>query len=451
MDNLRFAGSDPESDAVADEGPKPDGKHGALSPKAGSVRSLLESDAATRSTHDSRVEVPEFPMGPLREYILPTIARSINIGSVERDTRFGFFKRVLLRGLRIISLKQTDFNRETANALALWADHASKLTEATRDLADSLRGLSASTGDALARQSEQANCALRDQARLVEELRRDMEGRMRRMLRLLEAAPTDSRAAATDGSTKSAAPAGPLPSVSKRLADARYLLYEDAWRGDTESVLKAQAFYVDLLKPELEKLPAEKRRAADLGCGRGELVQALREAGVDAVGVDSNTAMTGQAGEAGAPVFEADAAEWLSIQPENSLGLVTAIQVLEHLEPSAIQRLIGQIHARLAPGGIALFETINPACFSAHRWFHMDPTHVFFLAPETLRFFCECAGFEHVETRLIHPVEDWKRLEAAGDEAQLRNIEKLNDALFGCQDYFVLVRKSALESGPAAG
>jgi O-antigen chain-terminating methyltransferase len=140
-------------------------------------------------------------------------------------------------------------------------------------------------------------------------------------------------------------------------------------------------------------------------------------------------------------VQSADAVTFLEAQPDATFGAIVAFQVVEHLPPAVLRRFLDLVRAKLAPGGVCVLETLNPGSFSAYRWYFMDPTHQAFLAAETLRLLCECAGLEHTETRMIHPVPEHERLVPAGEAAERENVERLNNLLFGCQDYYIMLSK----------
>ena len=87
----------------------------------------------------------------------------------------------------------------------------------------------------------------------------------------------------------------------------------------------------------------------DIGCGRGEMLTALGAAGVRARGIDSNGAMVAIAGERGLDAVHADALEYLSALPDQSLGGIIATQVIEHLEPAYLMRLLDAAARTLRP------------------------------------------------------------------------------------------------------
>ena len=78
---------------------------------------------------------------------------------------------------------------------------------------------------------------------------------------------------------------------ASHLNDARYLGFEDAFRGSREEIKKRVAIYGPMLR---DGSGPDRRPILDIGCGRGELLEVLRDQGVPAAGVDSNRAAVEQ-------------------------------------------------------------------------------------------------------------------------------------------------------------
>ena len=201
-----------------------------------------------------------------------------------------------------------------------------------------------------------------------------------------------------------------------------YFAFEGRMRGPTEIVRERQRPYVDDFRGFAPVL--------DLGCGRGELLLLLREAGIEARGVDADADMVAYARGEGLEVVQADAVAHLESLDDGSLGGVFAAQVLEHLPPPALLRLVEQAHAKLRPGGLLVAETINPLSPLALRNYFSDLTHAQPLVPETLALLVRQAGFGLVETRFLNEPE--RPADASGPVA---------DILFAPLDYAILARK----------
>jgi SAM-dependent methyltransferase len=210
-----------------------------------------------------------------------------------------------------------------------------------------------------------------------------------------------------------------------------YFAFESVMRGSVEEIRERQRVYVDDLR--------EHQPVLDVGCGRGELLALLRDAGIDATGVDADADMAAFAQGEGLAVTQADGLAHLESLPDGSLGAVVAAQLVEHLPPGVLVRFLQLAAQKLRPGGILVAETINPLSPLALRSYFADLTHAQPLVPETLALLAKQAGFGSTEIRYLNPPE--QRLNEidlpAGParEALAENVRRLNDLLFGPLDY----------------
>jgi glycosyltransferase involved in cell wall biosynthesis/SAM-dependent methyltransferase len=168
-----------------------------------------------------------------------------------------------------------------------------------------------------------------------------------------------------------------------------YRLFEDIFRGPESLIRERFRVYVPLL--------IGHGLVADLGCGRGEMLDLLREAGVCAKGVDIDAAMIGRCREKGHVATQCDALEFLAGQPDASLGAVFAAQVAEHLQHDEFRKFLCLSRAKLRPGGCFIMETVNPHCLEAFRTFWTDLTHVKPIFPEVALAWCWLSAFEQAE------------------------------------------------------
>jgi O-antigen chain-terminating methyltransferase len=124
--------------------------------------------------------------------------------------------------------------------------------------------------------------------------------------------------------------------------------------------------------------------------------------------------------------------------------------VLEHLDAPAVFRLLELAAEKLRPSGLLVAETPNPLSLVALANFSVDFTHNKPLHPATLSFLTRQAGFKEVTLQFMsEPAEDERlRLvplpEGPGfnqaQEVLDANVNRLNDVVFGPQDYAVLAR-----------
>jgi SAM-dependent methyltransferase len=164
-----------------------------------------------------------------------------------------------------------------------------------------------------------------------------------------------------------------------------YVAFEEVFRGSEELIRDRQQIYVALL--------AASGPVLDVGCGRGELLQLLREAGVPARGIDLDPAMVDRCREKGLDVEIADAVGYLKRLDDGSLGAIIAAQVIEHLPYAELLRFVHTAKAKLAPGGRLVVETVNPHAAHALKTFWVDPSHKHPVFPEVTLALCRIAGF----------------------------------------------------------
>jgi 2-polyprenyl-3-methyl-5-hydroxy-6-metoxy-1,4-benzoquinol methylase len=173
----------------------------------------------------------------------------------------------------------------------------------------------------------------------------------------------------------------------------------------------------------------------DLGCGRGEFLEAARDAGLTARGVDLSEENVALCSSKGLNASRADMFAYLESLSDRSLGGVLCSQVIEHLPPHLLPELVRLLAAKVHPGGLVAIETPNPEClaiFATH--FYIDPTHTRPVPPALLCFYLQEAGFGNLEVERLEPAVDSMPALAALP-AEVRN------AFFGALDYAVIARK----------
>ena len=272
--------------------------------------------------------------------------------------------------------------------------------------------------DALSERAD-ASTAGREQAqRLVHEL----EERLERLERRGPA--TGGAPAPTTVATQPAASAVP-----------DYFAFESRMRGSVESIRARQRRYLDDLR--------EAGSVLDIGCGRGELLGLLREAGVEARGIDADADMVAYARGDGLEVVQADLVEYLEGLSADSLGAIFMGQVVEHLPAPTLVHALRLAAAKLRPGGVLIAETINPLSPIALRNYFADLTHAQPLVPETLELLACQSGFAQTEIRFLN--EPAERLTEPDDPVIAANVRRLNDLLFAPLDYALVARTAPHE------
>ena len=256
-------------------------------------------------------------------------------------------------------------------------------------------------------------------------------------------APASSAKAARRRDPASAA----APTPFQSLDSYKYVGFEDQFRGSREAIRARLESYL----PFFARPGAGEADVLDIGCGRGEFLELLANAGVRARGIDLNHEMAELCRSRGLDVTEADAVGYLSTLPDASLGGIFAAQVVEHLQPGYLLQFLELAFHKTRPGGRVILETLNPACWVAFFDSYIrDITHVWPLHPETLKYLVLASGFTRADLEYRSPVAPEDRLQAvalpAGADEKLAdlveafnaNAEKLNARLFTHLDYAVI-------------
>jgi SAM-dependent methyltransferase len=257
-------------------------------------------------------------------------------------------------------------------------------------------------------------------------------GRAQQLLRELEERLTrvERRRAAAGAAT---APPVTVAAQPAAAALPDYFAFESRMRGSVEAIRERQRRYVEDLQAAAPVL--------DIGCGRGELLQLLREAGVEARGIDADADMVAYARGDGLDVEQADLVEYLERQQDGLLGGIFMGQVVEHLPPAVLVRGLELAASKLRAGGVLVAETINPLSPLALRHYFADLTHAQPLVPETLELLARQSGFAETEIRYLDEPAD--RLTEPDDPLIAANVRRLNELLFAPLDYALVARTAA--------
>lgn len=222
------------------------------------------------------------------------------------------------------------------------------------------------------------------------------------------------------------------------ITDEIYFKLEKNFRGTDEHIKERQDYYRNLLSSHHAEMKEKEGYYLDVGCGRGELLKLLKDNDIPARGIDINHQMVEKCQKMDLTVYREEAISFLKKLPDSQLRGVIALQVIEHLSIKNLFELLYLVHSKLKPGGILVLETINPESVYALRWFYMDYTHNKPLPAPLVQFFIYMAGFPQAEIILRSPVEGWKQMAITGNREIIdQNFNKLNNFLFGYQDYAI--------------
>jgi SAM-dependent methyltransferase len=210
-----------------------------------------------------------------------------------------------------------------------------------------------------------------------------------------------------------------------------YKAFEDRFRGSRELITSRLKVYLPLIEPLKSIYPECK--AIDLGCGRGEWLELLKNNGFQTHGIDLDAGMLEEANVHGLSTEQKDVIEYLRTLPDNSISIVTGFHIAEHLPFEVLKILIQESLRVLKPAGLLILETPNPENISVgSNTFYLDPTHVRPIPSNLLAFLVEYSGFSRVNTFRLNSALQINK------DISLANV--LNDA---SPDYSIVAQKHA--------
>ncbi|QJB45976.1 class I SAM-dependent methyltransferase [Dolichospermum flos-aquae] len=220
-------------------------------------------------------------------------------------------------------------------------------------------------------------------------------------------------------------------SEDEHLLDSFYVAFEDHFRGTREDISYRLKVYLPLI--EKANVGTPDTPILDVGCGRGEWLELLKESGYISRGLDINRVMVEQCQARGLETIEADVINYLQSLPENSLGAITGFHIIEHLPFKTLMRLFSETVRVLKPQGLVIFETPNPDnVLVGSNTFYLDPTHINPLPSPTIKFMAEMFGLYNTQIITLHPYPENAKVDGQSVA------ERFNDHFYGPQDYAVV-------------
>ncbi|WP_022928959.1 methyltransferase domain-containing protein [Patulibacter americanus] len=323
------------------------------------------------------------------------LARLVERGTVpRRPSRFGrpgaAVRKVALRAMKPYTTYQQDINYTVMEAVAKARDEALNALgrTAAREVEDQATVLAE-----LRRQAQRIDVLgerLADEVIQRGRLQTDAQPILQDAQRLVQEVRSVPYMSSDVFRVRDAGPAGRVLGYDHAGEDRSpaedYRAFEDLFRGGEDFIADRQRRYLPII--------GDRGPVLDLGCGRGEFLDVLTDAGIPARGVDSDAGMVARCKAKGHQDVElGDGIEYLESCEDGSLGVIFSAQVVEHLPPEALRRLLAVAPRKLKPGGLFIAETVNPHSVPALKAFWVDITHQHPLFPEAMLAFCRIAGF----------------------------------------------------------
>ena len=232
--------------------------------------------------------------------------------------------------------------------------------------------------------------------------------------------------------------------LSAGISDQVYAAFEDAFRGSRESLLRKVEPYNAWMKEC--GAGSSDGPILDIGCGRGEWLELVRENQWVGRGIDLNKSFVDHCRSLGLDVAQGDAIALLREIPDGSIGAVTSMHLVEHLPYEVAIALIDESLRVLRPGGSLILETPNPEnlMVGAH-WFYLDPTHRNPIPPASLAWLVKQRGFQEARIeRLTYGREMDVPTPLEGDDATSNVVNFLLKQVSFPADYAIVGRKAAI-------
>ena len=181
-----------------------------------------------------------------------------------------------------------------------------------------------------------------------------------------------------------------------------YKAFEDLHRGSRELIKSRLGVYLPFIEVVKSIYPPaasssttnEAIEAIDLGCGRGEWLELLKERGVNAEGIDLDDDMLSACRAQGLKVATGDAVTYLQSLPNNSRSLISGFHIAEHLSLDDLKILVEESLRVLKPAGLLILEAPNTEnLVVGTSSFYLDPTHQRPLPSQLLTFLTDYFGF----------------------------------------------------------
>lgn len=145
--------------------------------------------------------------------------------------------------------------------------------------------------------------------------------------------------------------------------------------------------------------------ALELFCGRGELLAAFAENGIEAVGVDPDASMVSLCRGRGLCALQADILGHLRDSPDAAYGGIFAGRMVERLTNEQTAELLRLVGKKLRRGGLFVASATNIDHLPALRKFYMDPSLVRPVPAKLLGFMVEQSGLKIHHFRFSGAVE----------------------------------------------
>lgn len=220
------------------------------------------------------------------------------------------------------------------------------------------------------------------------------------------------------------------------MIDMFYRAFEERYYAPRHVIRQLRQQYLSFVEPLKAIYPGTS--TFDIGCGRGEWLELMLEAGFQPLGVDLDEGMLQACQELHLPAHLGDAVVHLASLPDSSHAVITAFHLVEHISFDQLTEVVIQALRVLKPGGLLIMETPNPEnIVVGTRNFYLDPTHQRPIPSLLLSFLTEHYGYARTKVLRLQENRDLLKCTTLG----------LHNVFDGVSpDYAVVAQKGASPS-----
>jgi SAM-dependent methyltransferase len=204
----------------------------------------------------------------------------------------------------------------------------------------------------------------------------------------------------------STVPSVDISQQKRKIRDRIYSAYFTTTRAHAPGLMDQRKLVKQLRRRFGRYLPPDRSASVlDIGCGSGEFVLFLQEAGYEAaVGIDVSPEQVAIAHSRGAVnVHSGDIFSYLSNRADE-YSLITAFNILEHLEREELFQLMDLIVQTLRPGGRFIAMVPNAKGLFGSHVRYADLTHELSFTPLSVHQLCGVVGLRVINVFENGPV-----------------------------------------------
>ena len=137
--------------------------------------------------------------------------------------------------------------------------------------------------------------------------------------------------------------------------DEFYISFENKFRGTREQIINSFCNYEGSLNYCFNNFANPK--VLDIGCGRGEWLQKLKQSGLDGTGIEINSKMVDYRNDLELEVLEGDAISLMTSFEDQTFAIISIFHIVEHLNFDYLDEFLSECKCLLSTEDLLIIET----------------------------------------------------------------------------------------------